>query len=48
MISDDRSDLAPARFYKGQLNYDSNHFNSINLTDVTTFTQPEVTPYPNG
>lgn len=47
MISDDRSDLAPARYYTGHLNYDSNHFTSINLTDAITFTQPEGTPYPN-
>jgi hypothetical protein len=47
MISDDRSDLAPARFYTGQLNYDSSHFNSVNLIDATTLKQPDGTPYPN-
>ncbi len=47
MISDDRSDLAPARFYTGQLNFNSKNFNSVNLSDVTTFKQPDGTPYPN-
>ncbi|MBM7652188.1 esterase-like activity of phytase family protein [Neobacillus cucumis] len=47
MISDDRSDLAPARFYTGQLNYDSKKFNSVNLSDVTIFKQPDGSTYPN-
>jgi len=47
MISDDRSNLAPARFYSGQLNYDSRKFNSVKLTDVTLLKQPDGTTYPN-
>lgn len=47
MISDDRSDLAPARFYTGTLDYNSKQFNSVNLTATTTFKQPDGTTYPN-
>lgn len=47
MISDDRSDLAPARFYTGRLNYDTHTFNSVNLTGVTSLKQPDGSTYPS-
>lgn len=47
MISDDRSNNNPARFYNAQLNYDINHFHSIKLTNMNFFKQPNGTNYPN-
>ncbi|CAG7643996.1 esterase-like activity of phytase family protein [Paenibacillus allorhizosphaerae] len=47
MISDDRSDNNPARFYTGELNYDTKDFYSVHITGVTEFKQPDGTAYPN-
>ncbi|NGY89481.1 esterase-like activity of phytase family protein [Bacillus megaterium] len=34
MISDDKSDNSPARFYTAQLNYDNKNFDSVKLTGM--------------
>lgn len=47
MISDDRSDHNPARYYRAQLRYDDKAFTSIELTSVQTFLQPDGRPYPS-
>ncbi|MRW92003.1 esterase-like activity of phytase family protein [Duganella sp. FT80W] len=46
MISDDRSQHNPARYYRAKLAYDQHAFTSVQLTGVTTLLQPEGTPYP--
>lgn len=47
IISDDRSDKSPARFYTAKLKYDTNSFSSVKLTDMTEFKQSDGTTYPN-
>jgi hypothetical protein len=47
LISDDRSEHNPARYYRAQLRYDDKAFTSIVLTGVTTLRQPDGTPYPS-
>ncbi|MET0266263.1 MAG: esterase-like activity of phytase family protein [Duganella sp.] len=46
MISDDRSEHQPARFYRARLDYDAQAFRSVQLTAVTTLLQADGTPYP--
>ncbi|WP_274651028.1 esterase-like activity of phytase family protein [Paenibacillus humicola] len=48
MISDDRSDHNPARFYTAKLKYDTKSFYSLKLTGVTELKQPDGTVYPNS
>ncbi|MES2258648.1 MAG: esterase-like activity of phytase family protein [Pseudomonadota bacterium] len=47
MISDDKSDLSPARYYTAKLTYDQNAFSAVALTDVTYFKQADGSYYPN-
>jgi hypothetical protein len=47
LISDDRSDNAPARFYTAKLNYDTKSFYDVELTGMTEFKQQDATTYPN-
>jgi hypothetical protein len=48
MESDDRSEVNPARFYVGRLDYDEHAFRSVSLTDVRYFRQADGTPYPGA
>jgi hypothetical protein len=47
IISDDRSSYDPARFYQAKLNYNVHGFDSVQLTDVHFFKQPDGTVFPN-
>lgn len=47
MISDDRSDNAPARYYDLDLTYSSTGIETIELTRQTTLLQANGQPYPN-
>lgn len=47
MISDDRSQFNPARYYRAKLAYDAQSFQSVQLTGVSTLLQPDGTPYPS-
>ena len=47
MISDDRSNNNPARFYHAKLNYNVQGFDSVQLTNVNYFKQQDGTVYPN-
>jgi len=48
LITDDRSDHNPARFYRATLRYDEQSFALIALTAVTTLRQPDGSAYPSG
>lgn len=45
-ISDDRSQINPARFYTAALNFDLNAFTAVTFTGVTTIRQPDGSPFP--
>lgn len=47
LISDDRSDNAPARFYTAKLRYDTKSFYGVELTGMTEFKQPDGTTFPS-
>lgn len=47
LVSDDRSETSPARFYTAKLTLDANAFSSFVLTGVTVFTQANGKPYPS-
>jgi len=47
LISDDRSDNAPARFYTAKLRYDTKSFYGVELTGMTEFKQPDGMTFPN-
>ncbi|SDI29500.1 Uncharacterized conserved protein [Alteribacillus persepolensis] len=47
VLSDDRSDINPARFYTAKLHYNSKDFQNVQLIDVTYFKQPDGTFYPD-
>ncbi|MGG4441678.1 esterase-like activity of phytase family protein [Brevibacillus fortis] len=47
IISDDRSDKSPARFYQAKLAYDHKQFQSVQLSGVTFLKQPNGSEYPN-
>lgn len=47
ILSDDRSDLAPARFYDATFSYDDTAFEAVELTGAVTFLQEDGTPFPN-
>lgn len=47
MISDDRSQFNPARYYRAKLAYDAQSFKSVQLTGVGIFLQPDGTTYPS-
>ncbi len=48
VLSDDRSDEAPARFYNATLTYDDTAFDRAELTAATTLLQEDGTPFPNA
>ncbi|MFT3800299.1 MAG: esterase-like activity of phytase family protein [Burkholderiaceae bacterium] len=48
VISDDRSDNSPARFYSVKLAYEAQSFSSLTVDGVTLFKQADGSPYPNG
>lgn len=47
IISDDRSDNNPARFYDATLTFDETTFESVEVTAAHTLLQADGTPYPN-
>jgi len=47
MISDDRSQFNPARYYRARLSYDEHSFKSVQLTGVSTLLQPDGSAYPS-
>lgn len=47
IISDDRSDNNPARFYSANLTLGAEGFEAIEIAGATTFLQPDGQPYPN-
>lgn len=47
MISDDRSAVNPARYYRARLHYDLRSFASVELTGVTVLRQADGSPYPS-
>lgn len=47
MVSDDRSEHNPARYYRARLAYDDKAFKSVQLTGVVTLLQPGGLPYPS-
>lgn len=48
MLSDDKSDWAPARFYLGKLDFDAKAFTSAELQHSVHLLQSDGTTYPNG
>ena len=48
VLSDDRSDNAPARFYTLDLEYDEDSIDTLELTSAVTLLQEDGTPYPNA
>jgi hypothetical protein len=47
MISDDRSEHNPARYYRARLAYDEHAFKSVQLTSVASLLQPDGSTYPS-
>lgn len=47
MISDDRSQHNPARYYRARLAFDQHAFKSVQLTGVVTLLQPDGSAYPS-
>lgn len=47
MISDDRSDINPARYYRARLDYDDKAFRAVTLTAAVTLLQPDGSAYPS-
>ena len=47
LISDDRSDKNPARYYRARLRYDDHAFSAIDVTAVHTMLQPDGSAYPS-
>lgn len=47
MISDDRSEHNPGRYYRARLAYDDKSFKSVELTGVVTLLQPDGKAYPS-
>lgn len=47
LISDDRSEHNPARFYRARLDYDALQFKAAVITSVTTLRQPDGSAYPS-
>jgi len=48
MISDDRSEVNPARFYTARISFTEKGFDSVVFVDATTLRQPGGLPYPNS
>jgi hypothetical protein len=47
MISDDRSEHQPARYYRARLDYDAQAFRAVTLTAAITMRQPDGSSYPS-
>ncbi len=47
LVSDDRSNINPARFYTARLAYDAQGFNDVTLSSVTMLKQRDGTVYPD-
>ncbi len=47
LISDDRSEINPSRFYTAKISLTSKEINSVKLTDVITLRQKNNQPYPD-
>lgn len=47
MVSDDRSEHNPGRYYRARLSYDDKSFKSVELTSVVTLLQPDGKAYPS-
>lgn len=47
ILSDDRSDNNPARFYDAALTFDETTFEAVEITAAHTLLQADGTPYPN-
>jgi hypothetical protein len=47
LLSDDRSDNGPARFYTAKIDYDTNAFRSVTLTAAIILKQADGSPFPN-
>lgn len=47
LISDDRSEINPSRFYTAKISLLGKEINSVKLTDVITLKQKSNKPYPN-
>lgn len=47
IISDDRSDKFPARFYKAKINIGEKGIDNVQITDVVTLLNKEGQPYPS-
>lgn len=45
LLSDDRSENSPSRFYEANLNYNHRQFNNINIKNVSTLKQPNGNNY---
>jgi hypothetical protein len=48
VISDDRSEHGPARFYTAELDYDAEAFNGVEITGQTPLLQADGAPYEGG
>lgn len=48
VISDDRSDLQPARFYTADIDVDANGLHGVELTGTTPLTRPDGSTFPPG
>jgi hypothetical protein len=48
VISDDRSEHAPARFYTLDLDYTAESFSSVTMQGAVTLIHPDGEPYPDG
>ncbi len=46
-VSDDRSDVNPARFYTGSISYDNTGFTDVTIEKAVTLLQGDGTPFPS-
>jgi hypothetical protein len=46
MVSDDRSERSPARYYRARLDFDASAFKGVHLESVITLRQPDGSAYP--
>lgn len=48
LISDDRSDIDPARFYTAKITFTQKGFDTVQFINVTTLLQKDGTPFPSS
>ncbi|MGI8583859.1 MAG: esterase-like activity of phytase family protein [Chitinophagaceae bacterium] len=48
LISDDRSEINPARFYTAKIAFTQQGISDVQFVNVTTLLQPNATPYPSS